>query len=230
MKIVLKPVTQTRLDMLYLHPRVSPKAIVAAIQTEVARRMVKLFVGPRLSLAQRVEFYQHGVDWTDRLIVGDSHIVMDSVLECDLMAGKVEIIYLDPPDAPVDYSSRAYLRNRLVRCCELLHESGSMFVRVSDDDLPRVRGLMDSIFGADQCCGIVTLEKTSTQTSERRPFEGTDPVCGSTSIGDCLVWYSRDLSKVKYQQLLVPLHFQAHYPTVFGKGRERRRRCGILLR
>jgi hypothetical protein len=43
------------------------------------------------------------------------------------------------------------------------------------------------------------------------------------------MWYGRDFSKVTYRPLLVALHFQAHYLTVFGEGRERRRRCGILL-
>lgn len=236
MNIVLTPVIKNRLDMLYLHERVSTEVIVGALQTEVARRMVKLFVAPRLSLAQRVEFHQHGVDWTDRLIVGDSRIVMDSVLECDLMAGRVEMIYLDPAsddskdEDPAREADLAYLRDRLVLCHGLLHESGSTFVRIVDEDLSSVRSVMDEVFGADNCCGIVTLETTSVRASEPLPSFGEDPIGYRDSIGDSLVWYSRNLSQVKYQQLLVLLHFQAQYPTVFGEGSERRRRCGILLR
>ena len=214
MNIVLTPTVKSRLDMLYIPERASTKATVAALQAEVARTMVKRLVGPRLSLARRVEFYEHGVDWTDRLIVGDSRIVMDSVLACELMAGKVEMIYVDLPssdatnDDPTDEaaSSLAYLRDRLSLCRDLLHESGGIFVRLSGASLPGVRSVMDKIFGADNCCGIVTLEQ------------------------DCLVWYSRDLSRVKYQQLLRLLDFHAQYPSVFGEGSERRRRCGILLR
>src|SRR5947208_417731 len=123
---MLTPVVTDRLDMLYVDARVPTEALAAAIQTEVARSMVKRFVGPRLSVAQRVEFDERGVDWSDRLIVGDSRIVMDSFLGCDLMVGKVETIYLDPPPDeatdgdPTREVDRTYLRDRLVLCRELL--------------------------------------------------------------------------------------------------------------
>jgi len=238
MKIVLTAVTEIWPDMLYPRERVSPGAIVEALPTEVARRTVKRLVAPRLSLAQREAFYEHGVDWTDRLIVGDSRIVMDSVLESDLLTGKVEMIYIDPPpsdgtdDDPTDEaeSSLAYLRDRLSLCRDLLHESGSVFVRVSDASLPGVRRVMDEVLGADNHCGIVTLPKGPAPPGELLSAFGDYPVRSNGSAGDSLIWYGRDVARVTYQQLLVVLRFQAQYPTVFGEGKERRRRCGVLLR
>jgi len=44
-----------------------------------------------------IQFYQHGVDWTNRLIAGDSLVIMNSLLEKEGMAGQVQMVYIDPP-------------------------------------------------------------------------------------------------------------------------------------
>lgn len=44
-----------------------------------------------------IEFYQHGVDWTNRMIAGDSLVIMNSLLEKENMAGQVQMVYFDPP-------------------------------------------------------------------------------------------------------------------------------------
>ena len=237
MNIVSTPPSENRLEMLYVPERVSTEALLAVLHAKVAGRMGTRRVGPRLSLVQRVHCYDLGMDWTDRLIVGDSRIVMDSFLECTRMAGKVEMLYVDPPaseasdDDPADVadSSLAYLRDRLSRCRDLLHGSGSIFVRLGDASPLGVRSVMDTVLGADNCCGIVTREKSSAPTGELLPAVREYPVRRNGSAGNSLIWYSRDFSKVTYRPLLVALHFQTHYLTVFGEGRERRRRCGILL-
>ena len=48
-------------------------------------------------LRQAVEFYQHAHGWSNRLVAGDSLLVMNSLLEKEGMAGKVQMVYLDPP-------------------------------------------------------------------------------------------------------------------------------------
>jgi len=237
MNIVLTSLIRNRLDVLYVPERVSTEALKAVPQAKVARRMGPRRVGPRLSVVQRVQFYDLGMDWTDRLIVGDSRLVMDSFLECTRMAGKVEMLYVDPPaseaseDDPADVadSSLAYLRDRLSRCRDLLHGSGSIFVRLGEASPLGVRSVMDTVLGADNCCGIVTRERTSAPTGELLPAFRDYPVRPNDSAGGSLIWYGRDFSKVTYRHLLVALHFQAHYLSGFGEGRERRRRCGILL-
>jgi adenine-specific DNA-methyltransferase len=80
---------------LHIHERVSTQAILrAAARQDVTR---DLFADPTLSYAQAVKFYQHDVDWANRLILGDSLQVMASLAQRENLAGKVQMIYLDPP-------------------------------------------------------------------------------------------------------------------------------------
>ncbi|WP_169742786.1 site-specific DNA-methyltransferase [Muricoccus aerilatus] len=80
---------------LHIHERVSTQAILrAAARQDVTR---DLFADPALSYAKAVKFYQHDVDWSNRLILGDSLQVMASLTHRENLAGKVQMIYLDPP-------------------------------------------------------------------------------------------------------------------------------------
>src|SRR5437763_2828564 len=84
-------------DPVALHPheRVSTQAILAA----VARRDVErsLFADPEQDYREAVQFYKHDVDWSNRLILGDSLLVMSSLARREDLAGKVQMIYIDPP-------------------------------------------------------------------------------------------------------------------------------------
>jgi adenine-specific DNA-methyltransferase len=80
---------------LHIHERISTAAIIRAVQREPLQR--DLFADPQLPLTQQIEFYQHEMNWANRLILGDSLLVMNSLLERELMAGKVQMIYMDPP-------------------------------------------------------------------------------------------------------------------------------------
>ena len=80
---------------LHIHERVSTQAILrAAARQDITR---DLFADPKLDYAQAVRFYQHDVDWSNRLILGDSLQVMASLAQREGLAGKVQMIYLDPP-------------------------------------------------------------------------------------------------------------------------------------
>ena len=48
-------------------------------------------------LRDAIEFYEHDQNWSNRLIAGDSLLVMNSLLEKESMTGKVQMIYIDPP-------------------------------------------------------------------------------------------------------------------------------------
>jgi adenine-specific DNA-methyltransferase len=214
---------------LHIHERISTAAIIKAVQREPLQR--DLFADPQLPLTQQIEFYQHAMDWANRLILGDSLLVMNSLLERELMAGKVQMIYMDPPygvkfssnfqpridrrevkDSDDDltrepemikayrdtwtlgiHSYLTYLRDRLLLCRELLADSGSVFVQISDENQHRVRELMDEVFGASNCCGIITFQKTG----------GAAPKLLSP-IADYLLWYGRNREQVKYRQLFRP--------------------------
>ena len=80
---------------LHIHERVSAKAIVKVADRENVQR--ELFADPQLEYLEAVQFYQHDVDWTNRLILGDSRTVMSSLAQREDLAGKVQMIYVDPP-------------------------------------------------------------------------------------------------------------------------------------
>jgi len=88
------------------------------------------------------------------------------------------------------HSYLTYLRDRLVLARDLLHESGSLFVQISDENLHHVREMMDEIFGARNFISVITFKKTQYQESEN-----------VSNIADYLVLYARDLPKNKHRRL-----------------------------
>jgi hypothetical protein len=69
---------------LHIHERVSTQAIIHAVQKPQALQL-DLFADPRQPLKEAVEFYQHDVDWSNRLLLGDSLLVMNSLVQRELL-------------------------------------------------------------------------------------------------------------------------------------------------
>ena len=91
------------------------------------------------------------------------------------------------------HSYLSYLRDRLLLARELLADTGSVFVQISDENVHHVREICDEVFGPQNCAGFITFFKTSSQTS------------GSlAATTDYIVWYAKDKSKLKYHQLYLP--------------------------
>jgi len=88
---------------LHIHERISTKAILDAVK-KPAPVQLTVFGETALPADQQIEFYQHDVGWTNRLILGDSLLVMNSLLVKEAMAGRIQMIYLDPPYG-INYSS-----------------------------------------------------------------------------------------------------------------------------
>lgn len=80
---------------LHIHERVSARAVLRAARREDLQRA--LFADPQLPYQKAVQFYQHDIDWTNRMILGDSLQVMNSLAQRERLAGKVQMIYMDPP-------------------------------------------------------------------------------------------------------------------------------------
>lgn len=80
---------------LHIHERVSAQAILRVAARQDAQR--DLFSDPRQAYHEAVQFYRHDIDWTNRLILGDSLQVMASLARREDLAGKVQMIYMDPP-------------------------------------------------------------------------------------------------------------------------------------
>src|SRR6266404_3156904 len=80
---------------LHIHERVSAQAILRVAAREDVQR--ELFADPQQQYHEAVQFYQHDIDWANRLILGDSLQVMASLAKREDLAGKVQMIYIDPP-------------------------------------------------------------------------------------------------------------------------------------
>jgi len=81
---------------LHIHERISTRAILDAVRRPEPLQL-SFFGETPLPADQQIEFYQHEVGWANRLVLGDSLLVMNSLLVKEGMAGKVQMIYIDPP-------------------------------------------------------------------------------------------------------------------------------------
>jgi adenine-specific DNA-methyltransferase len=88
------------------------------------------------------------------------------------------------------HSYLTYLRDRLTVARDLLTDSGSIFVQIGDENVHRVRALMDEVFGEDNYCGQIVFAKTSGQTSGLL-----------SSTFDYLIWFSKQKTQTKFRQL-----------------------------
>ena len=87
------------------------------------------------------------------------------------------------------HSYLTYLRDRLTVARDLLTDSGSIFVQIGDENVHRVRVLLDEVFGDENCCAEIFFWKTSSATSRYL-----------APVGDVLLWYAKDPSKTKFRQ------------------------------
>ena len=219
---------------LFVHERLSTQAILETLKGHRADRQLDLpglFADPQRPIHEQVlRAYEYRDDWVNRMILGDSLVVMNSLLHYESLGGQVQMIYMDPPygvkfgsnfqpfvrkrdvahnddedmtrepemvQAYRDtwelglHSYLTYLRDRLLLARELLTESGSVFVQISDENVHHVRELMDEVFGAGNFCGLITFRKTVGQTSELL-----------AGVADYLLWYSKDRALVKFRRLM----------------------------
>lgn len=92
---------------LHVHERIDPATILAVVQKRIKDAKGKsspalqpdLFHAPfeNLPLRDAIDFYKHERDWANRMIAGDSLLVMNSLLQKEGMAGQVQMVYVDPP-------------------------------------------------------------------------------------------------------------------------------------
>ena len=117
----------------------------------------------------------------------------------DVKDGKAEHITREPEQVKAFrdtwrdgiHSYLTYLRDRLTVARDLLSESGSIFVQIGDENVHRVRALLDEIFGDGNCLSLITF-----RTSSGRLGSGLD------GVADYLLWYAKDSSSSKYRSIL----------------------------
>ncbi len=90
------------------------------------------------------------------------------------------------------HSYLTYLRDRLTVARDLLTESGSIFVQIGDENVHRVRALMDEVFGDENFVSLITY-RTSSGTTQQNSVK---------RISDYIIWYCRDIDQVKFRRLL----------------------------
>ena len=221
---------------LHVHERIDPRTVIEAVQKRNgAEPQLSLFATPKENppIRQAIEFYKHRHNWTNRLIAGDSLLVMNSLLEKEGLGGRVQMVYIDPPYG-IRYGSNfqpfinkrdvtdgkdedltqepetirafrdtwelgihsylTYLRDRLLMARELLHESGSVFVQIGDENVHRAGMILDEMFGAENRMATISFATTSGSSTSHLP-----------QIADYLLWYAKDKDRVKYRQLYEPL-------------------------
>jgi adenine-specific DNA-methyltransferase len=88
------------------------------------------------------------------------------------------------------HSYLTYLRDRLTVARDLLNDRGSIFVQISDENLHRLRALLDEVFGEDNSVVTIPVKKKGGQKSGL-----LDPV------NDYILWYAKKKSAAKYRQL-----------------------------
>ncbi len=89
---------------IHIHESIKPhkilRKVMKAVSDDYEDLQVSLFptrLDNMKARQQDLQFYKHGVDWTNRLIAGDSLVIMNSMLQKEGMAGKVQMVYFDPP-------------------------------------------------------------------------------------------------------------------------------------
>ncbi len=233
---------------LHVHERIDPMSILSALRKQMKNPspsgrgagvraggfQTSLFEAPFESLPLRdaVDFYKHEKGWSNRLISGDSLLVMNSLLQKESMAGQVQMIYIDPPYG-IKYGSNfqpftnkrdvkdrkdedltqepemikafrdtwelgihsylTYLRDRLLLAKELLHESGSVFVQISDENVHLVRNLLSEVFGEQNFYAQIAFFTTPGLASK-----------GINKSIDYLLWYAKTKEKMKYNPVYLP--------------------------
>lgn len=232
------PQLRTDIRSLYKHEDIRPEAIIDSLyelhehKSESAKLQLDLFGDLEAEQEDELDrlagYYKHSDNWQNRLIQGDSLLVMNSLLNREGMKGQVQCIYFDPPygikyggnwqmkinnrevkesDTNVSgepemikayrdtwelgiHSYLSYLRDRLVMARELLTESGSVFVQISDENVHLVRNLMDDVFGSENFISQIVYTKT-----------GGFATNTIGNVADYIVWYAKNAEIVKIRKL-----------------------------
>src|SRR5579862_5662565 len=87
---------------LHVHERIDPHTIIDAVRKRNGSPLpvqASLFERREENppLREAIDFYRHAHGWSNRLIAGDSLLVMNSLLEKEGLAGQVQMVYIDPP-------------------------------------------------------------------------------------------------------------------------------------
>ena len=223
---------------LHVHERIESRTIIEAVKKgNGSEKQMPLFASPEQNppLRQAVEFYQHRHGWSNRLIAGDSLLVMNSLLEKEALAGKVQCVYMDPPygirygsnfqpfvsshpDQSGDRDKDLTLEPEMLRAFRDTWELGiHSYLSSLHNRLLLARELLtDSgscfVQIGDENVHRVAMMMDDVFGAENRLTTISFVKTGSSSasklpqVADYLLWYAKDKAKAKYHQLYEPLN------------------------
>jgi len=215
---------------LHVHERIDPRRIVESVKNEenISPQM-SLFEEKKKPLREAIEFYKHRENWSNRLVAGDSLLVMNSLLEKEGMGGKVQMVYFDPPygirygsnfmpfvdkrdvkdgsDSDLTsepemikafrdtwelgiHSYLTYLRDRILLAHQLLSETGSIFIQISEENVHLIKQILDEVFGPTNYVSTIIAQRTTGLGTRLLPRQQ-----------DYILWATKDVEKIKYHQL-----------------------------
>ena len=219
---------------LHMHERIDPSTILEKVmkpQQHSQQTMLNFFDAAENNppLREAIDFYKHDQNWSNRLIAGDSLLVMNSLLEKEGMEGKVQMIYIDPPYG-IKYGSnfQPFVNKKDIqdgKDADLTQEPEMIkafrdtwelgihsYLSYLQDRLFLAKYLLDD---SGSCIVQISLENMSRVQIIMDEMFGSDNFVGmitvkkttsSTSrtldsVADYLLWYAKDLKKITYHDL-----------------------------
>ena len=229
-----RSVVEVAAPSIHVHEELSAQRIVGSVRRQ--RMQQPLFDVDALDPGAAIEFYEHDLEWSNRMILGDSLMAMTSLVQRERLAGQVQCIFMDPPYG-IKYGSNfqpriddrvvkdgedksltrepemiqayrdtwelgvhsylSYLRDRFSVGHELLANSGSIFVQIGEENVHRVRVLLDEIFGGQNFVSQITFNTTG-GAGAPADLKNIPATC------NYLIWYAKRRSELKYNQLYLP--------------------------
>ncbi len=221
---------------LHVHERIDPRTIIEAVRKRKdAPQQTSLFASQdeNLPIRHAIEFYKHKKKWTNRLVAGDSLLVMTSLLEKEGLGGQVQMVYVDPPYG-IRYGSnfQPFVHQHQVtdrRDDDLTTEPEQIrafrdtwelgihsYLSYMRDRLLLARELLTesgSCFvqiGEENVHRVGLLMDEVFGSEHRIATISYSTTSGSSAktlpqVADYLLWYARDRRVVKYRQLYEPL-------------------------
>jgi len=218
---------------LHVHERINTSTIIENAQKKEEYHRFSLFEMPEENppLREAIEFYKHKHDWSNRLIAGDSLLVMNSLLEKEALAGQIQMIYIDPPyGITYDSNFQPFIDRRNVKDGkdEDLTQEPEMIKAFRDtwklgihsyltylrDRLLLSRELLTesgSIFVQIGDKNVHLVKCLLDEVFGRENFVSLISFVTTSGFqantlsraGDYICWYAKDQSKVKYHQLFM---------------------------
>lgn len=228
---------------LHVHERIDPKSLIEKLkvksESQVAQASGQLelnfFDNPGFEkpLNKALQFYEHEQDWSNRLIAGDSLLVMNSLLEKEGMAGKIQTIFMDPPYG-INYRSNFQPftdkkdhkdgaddsiphEPEMIRAFRDTWELGihSYLTHIRDRALlcKDLIGETGSMFFQINDTNLHHAKEILDEIFGSNNFFGmicfqkvASPLAAENSLPsklDFILWYAKDISKIKYHKLYI---------------------------